>query len=166
LAKIMGRVKAGEGSLIGNSGEHYVMAELLKRGIIAALAPRNAPSFDILATKGNHTVRIRVKTKSAEYREWQWMMKKDGSIFRDLSTDGDFSVLVDLARETQNMKFYVVPTHKLDAWLKETFDKWAKTLGRNNRPHDKTTPKRNLNQETYGKELAKYLGNWEELGFP
>ena len=66
LAKMTGRVKAGEGSLIGNAGEHYVMAELLKRGI----------------------------------------------------------------------------------------------------PHDKTTPKRNLNQETYGKELEKYLDNWEGLGFP
>lgn len=140
--------------------------DLLTHLIIAALAPRNAPDFDILATKHNHTVRIRVKTKSAEYEEWQWMRKKDGTIFRSLSTDGDFAVLVDLARETKNMKFYVVPTHKLDAWLKETFDKWAKTLGRNDRPHDKTTPKRNLNQETYGKELAKYLDNWEELGFP
>jgi hypothetical protein len=47
-----GRIKAGEGVLIGNAGEYYVVAELLKRGIIAALAPRNAPSFDILATKG------------------------------------------------------------------------------------------------------------------
>lgn len=166
MARNVGRVKAGEGSLIGNAGEHYVMAELLKRGIIAALAPRNAPSFDILATKHNHTVTIRVKTKSAEYREWQWMMKKDGAIFRNLSTDGDFSVLVDLARETKNMKFYVVPTHKLDGWLKATFDKWANALGRNDRPHDKTTRKRNLNQETYCKELEKYLDRWEELGFP
>jgi hypothetical protein len=93
------------------------------------------------------------------------MMKKDGAIFRNLSTDGDFSVLVDLAMETRNMKFYVVPTHKLDAWLNETFDNWAKTPGRNNRPHDKTSPKRNLNQETYGKELEKYRDRWEELGF-
>jgi hypothetical protein len=38
-------------SLIGNAGEYYVVAELLKRGVIAALAPRNAPAFDILATR-------------------------------------------------------------------------------------------------------------------
>ena len=47
-----GRIKSGEGTLIGNAGEFYVAAELLKRGVIAALAPRNAPTFDILATKG------------------------------------------------------------------------------------------------------------------
>ena len=44
-----GRIKAGEGTLIGNAGEFYVAAELLKRGIIAALAPRNAHSLDIVA---------------------------------------------------------------------------------------------------------------------
>jgi len=73
-----GRIKAGEGALIGNSGEYYVMAELLKRGVMAALAPRNAPSFDILAARQNQTVKIRVKTKSHDYRVWQWSAKKDG----------------------------------------------------------------------------------------
>ncbi len=53
-----GRIKAGEGTLIGNAGEYYVVAELLKRGVLAALAPRNAPAFDILAVKGS--VRYRV----------------------------------------------------------------------------------------------------------
>lgn len=64
-----GRIKSGEGTLIGNAGEFYVAAELLKRGVIAAPAPRNTPAFDILAAKGKKTVRVRVKTKSAEYRE-------------------------------------------------------------------------------------------------
>ncbi|MDX1411893.1 MAG: hypothetical protein R3351_07020, partial [Nitrospirales bacterium] len=66
-----GKIKAGFGALIGNAGEHYVMAELLKRGYIAALAPRNAPGFDILATNGDKTVKIRVKTKSEQYDVWQ-----------------------------------------------------------------------------------------------
>ena len=159
----MGRVKAGEGSLIGNAGEHYVMAELLKRGVIAALAPRNAPDFDILATRRNQTVRIRVKTKSAEYKEWQWMTKKDGTIFRNLSKDNDYSVLVDLSKETKNLRFFVVPTHTLDTWLKEIYDNWVRTPGRNNRPHDATTRKRTLHQEKPG--LEKYLEKWEGLGF-
>ena len=118
-----GRIKAGEGARIGNAGEYYVVAELLKRGIVATLAPRNAPSFDILATKENRTVRIRVKTKSQEYSDWQWVAKKDGSIFRNLSEDGDFTVLVDLAMETKDLKFYVVPTYQIEAWLKEDFEK-------------------------------------------
>ena len=75
------RIKSGEGVLIGNAGEYYVMGELLKRGVIAALAPRNTPSFDILARdRENRIVSIRVKTKSAELTIWQYSTKKDGEI--------------------------------------------------------------------------------------
>jgi len=158
-----GRIKAGEGLLIGNAGEYYVVAELLKRGIVAALAPRNAPSFDILATKENRTVRIRVKTKSQRYSDWQWVTKKDGSIFRELSKDEDFTVLVDLAMETKDLKFYVVPTHQINVWLKEDFEKWVRTPGKNNRPHDPTNKKRNLSQEKYAHELSRYINQWEKL---
>jgi hypothetical protein len=158
-----GRIKAGEGSLIGNAGEYYVVAELLKRGIIAALAPRNAPSFDILATKGNRTVRIRVKTKSQEYSIWQYSVKKDSSIFRDLSKDGDVTVLVDLAMATEDLKFYIVPTYQINKWLKKDFKEWVKTPGKNNRPHDRTNKKRNLSQEKYAQELSKSLNQWEKL---
>ena len=158
-----GRIKAGEGALIGNAGEYYVVAELLKRGIVAALAPRNASSFDILATKENRTVRIRVKTKSQEYSDWQWVAKKDGSTFRNLSKEGDFTVLVDLAMETKDLKFYVVPTYQIYTLLKEDFKKWVKTPGRNNRPHDPTSKKRNLSKKKYAQELSKYLNQWEKL---
>jgi len=158
-----GKIKAGEGSLVGNAGECYVMAELLKRGIIAALTHRNAPSFDILAAKRNRTVSIRVKTKSQEYSNWQFNTKKDGTIFRDLSENGDFTVLVDLAMENKDLKFYVVPTHKINAWLKKDFEEWIRTPGRNNRRHDPTNKKRNLSQKKYADKLSKYLNQWEKL---
>ena len=158
-----GRIKAGEGALIGNAGEYYVMAELLKRGIIAALAPRNAPSFDILATRKNQTVKIRVKTKSQEYPIWQYSAKKDGSIFRDLSKHRDFTVLVDLAMATKNLKFYIVSTYRINKWLNKDFEDWVNTPGKNNRPHNPENKKRNLSQEKYAQELGKCLDKWEKL---
>ena len=158
-----GRIKAGEGALIGNAGEYYVMAELLKRGIIAALAPRNAPSFDILATRKNQTVKIRVKTKSQEYPIWQYSAKKDGSIFRDLSKHRDFTVLVDLAVATKDLKFYIVSTYRINKWLNKDFEDWVNTPGKNNRPHNPENKKRNLSQEKYAQELGKCLDKWEIL---
>ena len=116
-----GRIKLGEGTLIGNAGEYYVMAELLKRGIIAALAPRNTPAFDILATNPNKTVRIRVKTKSEEYDAWQWMIKKDGSLFRHLQSNEDFTVLVNLCDKTANMTYFIIPTNILNRRLTTEF---------------------------------------------
>lgn len=158
-----GRIKSGEGTLIGNAGEFYVAAELLKRGVIAALAPRNAPAFDILATRGLKTVRVRVKTKSAEYTDWQWVVKKDGAIFRDLASKNDFTVLVDLTRETKDLSFFVVPTSVLNRWLVADFEQWVSTPGKNGRPHDPSNKKRHLNQPRFAERLATYLHNWESL---
>ncbi len=138
------------------------MAELLKRGVVAALAPRNAPSFDILAAKGKRTVRIRVKTKSSEYSDWQWMAKTDGAIFPDLSDRDDFVILVDLARETKDTSFYVVPTLVLNALLKDIYHTWLKTPGKHGQPHNPTR-KRNLNQKAYADKLAEYADRWEVL---
>ena len=156
-----GRIKSGEGTLIGNAGEFYVAAELLKRGVVAALAPRNAPAFDILATKGTKTVRVRVKTKSAEYTDWQWAIKKDGTIFRDLGQKGDFTVLVNLTRETKDLIYFVVPTRLINEWLEDDFDSWVRTPGKNGRAHDPTNKKRHLNYPKSADKLASYLYHWE-----
>src|SRR3546814_5267743 len=37
-------------SLTGAAGEHFVMSELLRRGMIAALAPAGVPNCDIVVT--------------------------------------------------------------------------------------------------------------------
>jgi hypothetical protein len=158
-----GRIKAGEGTLIGNAGEFYVAAELLKRGIIAALAPRNAPSLDIIAAKGTRTARIRVKTKSGSYDDWQWVTKKDGSLFRDIAPIGDFTALVDLTEDTRDLAFYVVPTHVVNKWLTDDFDTWVKTPGRNGRPHDPSNKKRNLNFTKHEELLRPYLSAWDSI---
>ena len=159
-----GRIKSGEGVLIGNAGEYYVMGELLKRGVIAALAPRNTPSFDILAkNKNNHVTSIRVKTKSGKLPIWQYTIKKDGEIFRNLSKENDFTILVDLGRSTSEMKFYVVPTHIINMWLHEDFEVWCATPGKNGHVRNRSMKKRILEEKIHASELCKYLDIWDDL---
>jgi hypothetical protein len=158
-----GKVKLGHGTLIGNAGEYYVMAELLKRGIVAGLMPRNVPSFDILATRGDRTVRIRVKTKSAQYDNWRWIVKKDKTLFRELSREGDFTVLVNLADDTKDLEFFVVPTHEVNEWLRDDFEKWRKTPGKNGRPHDPENPMRALYFSKEVKRLVPYRNAWDAM---
>lgn len=162
-SKLSGRIKSGEGTLIGNAGEHYVMAELLKRGIIAALAPRNSPAFDILATNPKKTVRIRVKTKSAEYTDWQYVIKKDGSIFRYLQQEGDFTVLVNLSKDIKDMEFFILPTLLLNKWLEEDFERWFSSPPKRGKPHAADNPKRHLIYGHFKEELSKYRNNWDIL---
>lgn len=155
-----GKIKAGEGTLIGNAGEYYVVAELLKRGVIAALAPRNAPAFDILATFKGKTVCIRVKTKSEAYDIWQWSVKSDGSIFRDLRAKDDFTILVNLAQETKDLQFFIVPTIQLDSWLKSDFQTWVTTPGAKGQQRNPTNKKRNLPYSIYKNQLKT---DWDAL---
>jgi hypothetical protein len=158
-----GRIKSGEGTLIGNAGEYFVVAELLKRGVIAALAPRNAPAFDILATNQEKTVRIRVKTKTEEYNVWQWSVKKDGSIFRHLQLEEDFSVLVNLTDETKDMEYFIIPTSILNGWLVEDYEKWLSAPGKFERTHSYNNPKRNLDFPKSAERLEPYRNMWDIL---
>jgi hypothetical protein len=163
VEKLKGRIKAGEGTLIGNAGEYYVVAELLKRGIVASLAPRNAPGFDVLATKGHFTTRIRVKTKSEQYNDWQWMAKVDGTIFRDLLTTSDFTALVNLTQRTCDMAFFIVPTSRVHDWLVSDFNRWVATPGKNGRQHDPTNRKRHLGYREHAQDLESYRDRWDIL---
>ena len=158
-----GRIKSGEGTLIGNAGEYFVVAELLKRRVIAALAPRNAPAFDILATNLEKNVRIRVKTKTGGYDVWQWMVKKDGSIFRYLQSEDDFTVLVNLTDETEDMEYFIIPTFLLNDWLVADFKKWLSTPGKNGRPRAPDNPKRNLEYTKSTDKLEPYRNKWDIL---
>lgn len=158
-----GKIKAGQGTLIGNAGEYFVTAELLKRGVIAALAPRNAPAFDILATNPEKTVRIRVKTKTEGYDVWQWSAKKDGPIFRHLQQEGDFTVLVNLTLETKGMEYFVLPTPVLNTWLVKGFEDWLATPGKKGQPHAAGNPKRNLGYREFESRLKPYRDNWDLL---
>jgi hypothetical protein len=162
-SKKPGKIKSGQGTLIGNAGEYYVMAELLKRGVVAGLLPRNAPAFDILATKGGHSVRIRVKTKSAQYDSWRWVAKEDKSLFRDLSREGDHTVLVNLSDDTRDLEFYVIPTHELNKWLCDDFEKWCNTPGKNGRPHDPENKLRALCLSKEAERLEPHRNGWDSL---
>jgi hypothetical protein len=136
------------------------MSELLKRDVIAALAPRNTPAFDILATKGGKTIRIRVKTKSGNIPVWQYSAKEDQSIFRELHLSGDFTVLVSLGIGNERHRYFVVATTKVDAWLRDSFRVFVETPGRGGRPHDPRNPKRMLGIR---KELEPCEDDWDAL---
>lgn len=97
------------------------------------------------------------------YTDWQWMIKKDGEIFRDLGQKDDFTVLVNLTARTSNLEFFIIPTFQVDAWLTADFEAWVRSPGKNGRPHDPSNKKRNLNYPKYAKRLATFLHDWEIL---
>jgi len=84
--------------ITGAAGEYFVMGELLRQGWVAGLTPRGAANFDIVATEGARTIRVRVKTKTADSDLFRWNAdKKDGAIFKRAGESDDYCVLGDLA---------------------------------------------------------------------
>ena len=53
-----------ERSLIGPAGEHFVLYQLYRRGLLAALAPPGVPEVDILILDQHKTVRVGVQVKT------------------------------------------------------------------------------------------------------
>ena len=65
-------------SLLGAAGEHHVMAELLRRNYIAALAPQGVPNADIVVTniEGSRLCSIQVKTRRDIGSDGGWHMNE------------------------------------------------------------------------------------------
>jgi hypothetical protein len=65
IAKIKSELKNGQ---IGQAGEYFVIAELVRRGWLAAIINGNSPVVDILASKGDHTIQVQVKATMNGHR--------------------------------------------------------------------------------------------------
>lgn len=138
---VTGPIKTGRGPLIGDAGEHFVVAELLRRGWLAALAPRNSTAFDVLATRGERMIKLRVKTKTGAAREvardsggWVWNQKPDGVVFRDMSDKDDLVVMVSLPNDGP-VRYWIAPTRTVDVLLRERHAAWLARPGKHGRPH-------------------------------
>ncbi|PKB67780.1 MAG: hypothetical protein BZY81_03885 [SAR202 cluster bacterium Io17-Chloro-G4] len=150
-----GEIKRGRSTIIGNAGEYLLVGELLKRGIVAVPAPRNTPGFDVLATTGQRSCNIRVKTKTPASTSWVWMCAKDENrtIFKNMLDDGDFTVLVDLKGSDEFPDYFILPTRILNDRLKDGFRKWAESPGRGGR-------QRNPDSRMFRIDVLKTPTNW------
>lgn len=88
----------------GMSGEHFVTGELLRRGWLAAMVHGNSPLIDILASKGDRTIQIQVKTRHED-------AKGDTSLAQAKFAEHIFYIIVDLHAE--GASYYVLPGSEL-----------------------------------------------------
>lgn len=160
----MGKIKEGLGAVIGNAGEYLVVGELLRRGIIAAPAPRNNPGYDVLATNGVKSINIRVKTKTNAADSWVWMCKGDGTIFKHLVENMDITILVDLKDDKESPDYFVVDTQDLNARLNEIHLYWLSHPGRNGKLRNAKSRMRRIGFTPGHKDwLMKHKGAWEAI---
>lgn len=94
---------------VGQAGEHFVAAELHRRGAYAVTFSGNMPNIDILASdvEQTRTVSVQVKTKTTG----TWHSSTLRGELRDEDPDeARFWILVDIGRDPEIGPFYwVVP---------------------------------------------------------
>lgn len=133
----------------GAAGEHYVVAELLRRGFFADVLYSCAKDYDILAfnPEKNKSFRIQVKVNQSNQKKWQ--IGKHEPIY----DNNMFFVFINLV-ELESPVFYVVPS-------KIVHDK---VENRHQSPKKNGGKRSDIRKFVFEEdEYKKYENNWEIL---
>ncbi|MBP9864215.1 hypothetical protein KBC54_02075 [Patescibacteria group bacterium] len=164
-------------SLVGASGEHFVLYRLLRMGYLAALAPQGAPNADIICTDvaGEKTAVIQVKTRRDIGADKGWHMKSKHELLKSKKM---FYCFVDYQKdEMLPPTVFIVPSNVVADALKEMHEAWFRAPGKNGKEHKATEMRRLLPNysrtlnisgdllKRYGIDwMEKYRENWNLLG--
>ncbi|MBN9219235.1 MAG: hypothetical protein J0I79_14885 [Mesorhizobium sp.] len=116
-------------SVLGAAGEHYVMCQLLRRGLIAALAPVGVPNCDIVVSDdvGDRLCAIQVKTRNAKGSDGGWHMRRK---HEGIKTPTLFYAFVDFGIGIAAQPIcYVVPSLTVADVISRSHQAWLATPG-------------------------------------
>lgn len=158
-------------SLTGAAGEHFVMSELLRRGMIAALAPAGVPNCDIVVTDeiGDRLCAVQVKTRLGKDIDRGWHMRRK---HEELTAPSLFYCFVDFGvAEDESPVTHVVPAAVVAECLAENHRVWLEQPGAKGQSHNDNDMRRfkpdysNLRTDKYQDGwLDAYRGAWHLLG--
>lgn len=116
-------------TILGAAGEHFVMSQLLRRNMIAALAPTGVPNADIVVTDklGDRLCAVQVKVRRDIGSDGGWHM---GQKHEDLMSPNLFYCFVDFGKSLSDQpKTWVVPSGIVAKSLLEIHRDWLRTPG-------------------------------------
>lgn len=112
-----------------------MLCQLLRRGWIAALAPKGVPNADIIVTdiEGNRQCAIQVKTRT-KGADKGWPMRKKHEEIKSITL---FYCFVDWEKEESELPItYIIPSTIVAPILQESHQLWLDTPGKNNAVHN------------------------------
>ncbi|MCJ2136684.1 hypothetical protein MKK69_21980 [Methylobacterium sp. J-026] len=133
----MATVERVNTTILGAAAEHYVMCQLLRRGLIAALAPAGVPDADIIVSNrlGSSLAAVQVKAR-INVGTGGWVLKaKHETIRRALL----FYAFVDFDdAPAAAPRCWIVPSATVAEAITESHAAWLTTPGRNGQAHRDT----------------------------
>jgi len=151
--------KVSHTTLLGAAAEHYVMSQLLRRNMIAALAPAGVPDADIIVSDrlGSALAAVQVKARREIGTDGGWHMSiKHETMSRPLL----FYCFVDFGRELSDAtRCWILPSETVATVLTISHQAWLATPGKNDRPHRDHDMRRLLpDYSRYG--ARDYVAGW------
>lgn len=157
--------KTSRNALIGHAGEHYVISELYKRGLLAALAPQGTDTSDVLvlASDGESTgCSLQVKTRSRPGRTRGWLLSSRHEHIRARRL---LYVFVDFSVEPTDA--YIVPSDLVADAVTFSHQSWlagAPRLGTTRKDTAMRTVRSQFQDDVEGFPpgwLEKWRGRWD-----
>jgi hypothetical protein len=160
---------------IGRMGELVVELELLARGWLVGnfnATTANSAGWDLFATRGARSVKLRVKAKRPGVDCFRWSAKGDGSVFLHLDpgADDDFVAAVSFGADGLP-DVYVLPSCSVEAELRGNHAEWLSGAKRDGGAR-KDTSMRHLyidhraelgRAHGYASKWATWRGAWDAL---
>ncbi len=141
---------------VGAAGEHFVAAEIHRRGGYAVTFSGNMHDIDLLASDASHdrVISIQVKTKTSG--TWQTSTRR-GKRRKAPEVETKYWVLVDLGKE--HPEFYVVPKWWMENDIHKAHSKYLSQFGGHRAKNDAST-----HHAIQVARIAEWKGRWDELG--
>jgi predicted DNA-binding protein len=141
---------------VARSGEHYVAAEIHRRGAYAVIFPGNMQRIDMLAanTAQTRTVSIQVKTR----RAGTWQTNIVDELRPEAESRTHFWVFVDLGASS-GPEYYIVPESWIEKDILDTHDTY---LSRHQGRRAKNPQSRHHSIQLG--RIAQWQDRWDLLG--
>lgn len=115
---------------VARAGEHFVAAELHRRGAYAVLFPGQHARIDMMAsnTDQTKTVTVQVKTKGQSSQSWQTSTRR-GDPLKPGTEEVHFWILVELRKGNAEPAYFIVPGDWMRKTIRKSHQKYLRLHG-------------------------------------
>lgn len=142
--------------LIGAAGEHFVMFQLYRRGLMVGQPPQGVADVDLLVLDENAGIVTNLQVKSrSRGADGGWHMK---SKHENLVNPRLWYVFVDMEHVAPSC--FVIPSHRVAEVVRLSHSIWLSMPGKNGQAHGHTDMRRV--RPKYPFEIPGYPNGWME----
>ena len=145
---------------VGYAGEHFVAAEIHRRGGYAVTFSGNMKGIDLLASDVEHVRKISIQVKTRTRGSWHANIDRDGHIRAEDPLEEKFWVFVDLGPE--HPEYYIAPAWWIENDIYDHHRAYLKKHGGHRAVNDESK-----HHSIGADRLTPWKERWDVLGiFP